>query len=125
MTRLQLSYNMKACFVRHNPNSSSGFDLKAIEKTSITHQLLFLLLALLLFASNAAFSAHVSSHSANDSGLCSLCVHSDGPDTVIAHEPGTVFVSSIELDLTRDVTMTRVPAVDLFVHQSRAPPDLT
>jgi len=98
--------------------------LKAIEKTSIRHQLLFLLLSLMLLASNVVFSAHVSSHSANDSGLCSLCVHPGGPDTVIAHEPGTVSVSSIELNLTRDVTMTRVPAVDLHVHQIRAPPNL-
>ena len=102
-----------------------GFDLKAIEKISGKHQLLFLLLALMLFASNVAFSAHASSHSASDSGLCSLCVHPGGPDTVIAHEPWTFFVPSIELILTRDVTTTRVPAIDLHTHQSRAPPDLT
>jgi len=99
--------------------------LKAIEKNSRKHQLLFLLLALILSASNVAFSAHASSHSASDSGLCSLCVHSSGQDTVIAHEPGMFFVDSIELTLTWGVTMTRVPAIDLHVHQSRAPPDLT
>lgn len=82
-------------------------------------------MALMLFASNVAFSAHVSSHSATDSGLCSLCVHPGGPDTVIAHEPGTFFVPSIELVLTWDVTTTCVPAIDSHVHQIRAPPNLS
>ena len=102
-----------------------GFDLKAIEKISTKHQLLFLLLALMLAASNVAFSAHVSSHSASDSGLCSLCVHPGSPDKVIAHEPGTVFVGSIEMFLSGDVTTTNVPVIILHTHQSRAPPDLT
>jgi len=99
--------------------------LKAIEKTRTKHRLLLLLLALMLAAGNVAFSSHVSSHSASDSGLCSFCVHPGGPDTAIAHEPGTLFVSSIELILSGDVTTTCVPAIDLHVHQSRAPPDLS
>jgi hypothetical protein len=99
--------------------------LNAFGKISTRHQQLLLLLALMLFTSNVAFTAHVSNHPTTDSGLCSLCVHPGGPDTVIAPEPGTLFVPSIELILTRDVTTTRVPAIDLHVHQSRAPPNLT
>ena len=90
-----------------------------------THKILSLLLALLLTLSNMAFSTHVSSHSATESGLCSLCVHPGGPDTAITHEPGKFFVTSIEFNLTLCHTPTHVLPVILHVHQSRAPPSLT
>ena len=90
-----------------------------------THKLLSLLLALLLALSNMAFSAHVSSHSATDSGLCSLCVHPGGPDTAITHESGTFFVTSTAFSLAPDHVPTPALPVILHVHQSRAPPSLT
>jgi hypothetical protein len=90
-----------------------------------THKVLSLLLALLLALSNMAFSAHVSSHSATESGLCSLCVHPGGPDTAITHEPGAFFVTSTAFSLTSDHVPTPVLPVILHVHQSRAPPSLT
>ena len=99
--------------------------MKAIEKIRTKHRLLLLLLALMLAAGNVAFSSHVSSHAASDSGLCTFCVHPGGPDTAITHGPGTLFVGSIELILSGDVTTTCIPAIDLHVHKSRAPPNLS
>jgi len=89
-----------------------------------TNKQLCLLLVLMLVGSNMALSAHVSSHSSSDTGLCSLCIHPGSPDTVIAHDSGTFFISSVELDLSLYHVQIRVLPAILHVHQSRAPPSL-
>ena len=79
-------------------------------------------MAVLLAASNSAFSAHVSNHPVSDTGLCSLCVHPGGPDTAIAHEVKAVFASVTDTAETRVHTKTRITRQTLCSHQSRAPP---
>lgn len=89
-----------------------------------TKKLLSLLMALLLAIGNMTFSAHVTSHAASDSAFCSVCIHSGGPDSAIAHEPGTYFVRLEAFTFTQIYTpMHFLPAI-LHVHQSRAPPRL-
>lgn len=86
------------------------------------NKLLCLLMSLLLAFANVVFSAHVSSHTASDSGLCSLCIHPGGPDTAIAHEPGALFVRLEAFTFTWDHTPNHFRPVVLHAHQSRAPP---
>jgi len=98
------------------------FDLKALRYLRCTKRLLSLSLALLLASSNVAFSAHFSSHSPTDSGLCSLCVHPGGTDTVTTHEPVEIFFTSTSLTLKpAQAPACSLPAI-LQIHQSRAPP---
>jgi hypothetical protein len=89
-----------------------------------TSRLLSLVLALLLAGSNMAFSAHVSSHSPIDSGLCSLCVHPGGPDTAISHKTGVYIFTLTVLTKATAHTPARFLPVISHVRQSRAPPCL-
>lgn len=86
--------------------------------------LLTFLLALLLTGSSMAFSGHASSHSAYDSGLCSLCVHPGGPDTAITTVPGFVFILDTTLIFSPELAPVRFLRLTLYIHQSRAPPRL-
>lgn len=91
---------------------------------SASRKQLSFLLVLLLAVGNLVFSAHASSHSVNDTGLCTLCVHPGGPDTAITHEPRVLFNQSSAFRLTADyVPFLLLPAI-LHNHQSRAPPRL-
>ena len=87
--------------------------------------LLSLLLTLLLAVSNSAFSAHVSSHSASDSGLCSLCVHPGGPDTANTNEHRALFPSTTVRKPKLGYYPIRFFSHISHIHQSRAPPRLT
>ena len=90
-----------------------------------THRILSVLLALMLVGSNMAFSSHVSSHAASDSGLCSICIHPGGTDSAIVPEPVLFFVILSAPTLKQG----RAPAPFLLAilhdHQSRAPPSVT
>ena len=103
-------------------NLIGGFELKAIANTCTKGKLIFLLLAVMLAASNLVFNAHVSSHPVSDSVFCSLCIHAGDPDPAIAHAPGALFVSSIGLTSSRKHTPACFPTRLLHVHRSRAPP---
>jgi hypothetical protein len=101
------------------------FELKAFANKLGSCKVLCLLMALMLTASNMAFSAHVSSHKFSDASLCSLCVHPGGPDTAIAHEASPVFVSFTIISEALNPTSTQVSQHAFCSHQSRAPPRLT
>lgn len=81
-----------------------------------------LLLAVMLAGGNMAFSAHASSHSFGDSGLCALCVHAGSPDTAIVNGSGLIPESSTRLTLTREQVSTRLPRTVFHAHHCRAPP---
>jgi len=100
-----------------------SFDLKAIANMWSKNKLICLLLAVMLAASNLAFSAHVSSHPVSDSSFCSLCIHPGSPDSVLANEPGAVFVSPHVLTSIRKHAPAYFSTRLLQVHHSRAPPN--
>jgi len=100
------------------------FRLKAQANKRNTNKVMILLLALLLAVSNMAFSAHISSHTSTDQGLCSLCFHAGGTNTALTNEPGIIFFTSTALTLAPAYTPACVLPVILHVHQSRAPPSL-
>ena len=88
------------------------------------HQILRIMLALLLIGSNMAFSAHISSHVATDTGLCSLCVHPGRPDVAITPEPGVFVLIPATFTLVQSGTTTPFAPIISHDHLSRAPPCL-
>lgn len=100
------------------------FELKALTDMRSPKPVLIFLLALLLAGSSIVFSAHAASHSAYDSGLCSLCVHSGGGDSVIATESGALFVEGPASVLRPLPAVFHCPRFNPHFHQSRAPPSL-
>jgi len=92
---------------------------------STTNKLMILLLALMLAGSSVAFSAHVSSHSSSETGLCSLCTHAGSPNTAITDDASVLPVKPVGLTLTRAYSSIHVLPVFFCIRQSRAPPGLT
>ena len=90
-----------------------------------THRILSVLLALLLVSGNMAFSGHVSSHTAADSGMCSLCIHHGGSDSAIAPEPIVLIVELSAHTLNQGLVPDPLLPVIFHNHQSRAPPSVT
>jgi len=100
------------------------FELKTLADLRSPKPVLMFLLALLLAGSGIVFSAHPASHSAYDSGLCSLCVHSEGADSAITTESGPLFVAGPELLFRAAPAVFHFPRFNPYFHQSRAPPSL-
>lgn len=123
MTNFFLSYNYHYInLTLLSSGLSMVFGFKTLTDMCNTKRLLSLLLALLLGSSNVAFSAHFPSHSATDSGFCSLCFQSGGTDTAISNENGACFVTPTPLTLKPAYTPSHCLPLILHVQKSRAPP---
>jgi hypothetical protein len=90
-----------------------------------THKILSVLLALMLVASNIAYSDHVSSHASTDFGSCSFCFHHGGTDTAIAPQACTLFVQTAGFKYEQNFDTFPFLQVISHDHMSRAPPVLT
>ena len=89
------------------------------------HGILSILLALMLASSNVAFAGHVSSHAPTDAGLCSLCIHAGGADSVVAPDSGALFAIPAALNLKPGRAPALFLPVILHDQQSRAPPSIS
>jgi hypothetical protein len=101
------------------------FELKTLANIRTTNRILSIVLILMLAGSNMLFSSHVSSHFANDSDFCSLCVHPGSTGTAITPEAATFFVLPDPLNLAQCYSQIHYLPVILHDHQSRAPPSLS
>lgn len=90
-----------------------------------TPKILSILLALLLFGSNIAFSGHVSSHAPTGSGVCSICIHPGGGDGAIIPDVGTIELTQFRQRFRQSFTAPVFYRVSSHNHQSRAPPVVT
>jgi hypothetical protein len=86
------------------------------------NKILIIVLAIVLAWSNVALSGHVSSHSASDTGLCTLCIQKSGSDNAIEPQSSISISYLASSELSAGDPPVLAWSVDVFDYQSRAPP---
>jgi len=89
------------------------------------HKSLSLVLALLLAFSNMAISGHISSHQLLDSESCTYCFQHGGSDSAVLPSPNEIPDIQTEFAPRVDILANNTQPVNLYDHQSRAPPSIT